>query len=64
MNSLCTPKRNRISETSLDAFMRICLEEVCLKKDGTEKWITLKKKFFINPRKSLHENKVLTDGSS
>lgn len=28
MNSLCTPKRNRISQASLDAVMRICLEEV------------------------------------
>lgn len=27
MNSLCTPKRNRISQASLDAVMRICLEE-------------------------------------
>lgn len=27
MNSLCTPKRNRISQASLDAVMRISLEE-------------------------------------
>lgn len=27
MNSLCTPKRNRISQASLDAVMKICLEE-------------------------------------
>lgn len=27
MNSLCTPKRNRISQASLDAVMGICLEE-------------------------------------
>lgn len=45
------------------------LKKLCLKKDGTEerrnrKMDNIKKKFFINPRKSLHENKVLTDGSS
>lgn len=27
MNSICTPKRNRISQASLDAVMRISLEE-------------------------------------
>lgn len=42
--------------------MRICFEEVCFKKDGIEKWIILKKKFFINFCKSLYENKVLIDG--
>lgn len=44
MNSLCTPKRNRISQASLDAVMRICLEEVVSQERLNRKMDTIKKK--------------------
>lgn len=39
MNSLCTPKRNRISQASLDAVMRICLEEEVISQERLNKLI-------------------------
>lgn len=39
MNSLCTPKRNRISQASLDAVMRICLEEEVISQERLNKII-------------------------
>lgn len=50
MNSLCTPKRNRISQASLDAVMRICLEEEVISQERLNRII---ENFKTNGKRSI-----------